>query len=105
MNTDGSNVRRLTNSSNGEQVSNPKFSPDGSTVIFDYSIKDGRDIATVPAAGGDVRFLLATTHDERNPVYAPDGSIIYASDETGIFNIYRYNPVTKQSEQLTNVLG
>jgi len=106
MNPDGSNVRRLTNYSNGEQVYDPKWSPDGSTIIFDYSFLDGRDIATVPASGGEVSMLLATRDDERNAVYSADGShVIYASDKTGIFNIYAYDLQSKQSERLTNVLG
>jgi len=106
MNSDGSNIRQLTKYANGEQVYNPKWSPDGSTVIFDYSFLDGRDIATVPAAGGEVTMLLATPDDERNAVYTPDGThIIYASDKTGVFNIYQYDLHSKESEQLTNVLG
>ncbi len=105
-NADGSNIRQLTKYANGEQVYNPKWSPDGSKIIFDYSLKDGRDIATIPVTGGDVTFVLATPDDERNAMYTPDGSsIIYASDQTGIFNIYRYNLQTKKTEQLTNVLG
>ena len=106
VNVDGSNIRQLTKYANGEQVYNPKWSPDGSKIIFDYSLKDGRDIATIPATGGEVTFVLATPDDERNAVYTPDGSsMIYASDQTGIFNIYRYNFQTKKTEQLTNVLG
>ncbi len=106
MKPDGGDVRRLTHYASGEQVYNPKWSPDGSTIIFDYSIRDGRDIATIPATGGDVSFLLATPDDERNAVYSPDGSsIYYASDKTGIFNIYKYTPATKETIQLTNVLG
>ncbi len=106
MNTDGSNSRRLTDFANGEQVYNPKFSPDGGTIIFDYSIKDGRDIATVPLQGGIVSFILNTPDDERNAVYTPDGShVIFSCDKSGIFNIYSYDLSSKKTEQLTNVLG
>ncbi|HUN67009.1 MAG TPA: biopolymer transporter Tol [Bacteroidota bacterium] len=106
MRPDGSGIRRLTNYSGGEQVYNPKWSPDGSTIMFDYSIKDGRDIASIPAGGGEVSFLLATPADERNAVFTADGSsIIYSSDQTGIFNLYEMDLRTKQTTQLTNVLG
>lgn len=105
INIDGSRLQ-LTHFTNGEQVYNPKWAPDGKNIIFDYSIKDGRDIALVPADGGEVQFLLSTPHDERNAIFTPDGfAIIYVSDETGIFNVYRYNLKTKTKEQLTNVLG
>ncbi|TAK57465.1 MAG: biopolymer transporter Tol, partial [Bacteroidetes bacterium] len=103
---DGKNYRKLTNYIKGEQVYHPKWSPDGKTIIFDYSIKDGRDLATVPSNGGEVTFLLQTPADERNAVYSQDGSqIFYSSDETGIFNIYQMNLSTKYKVQSTNILG
>lgn len=106
MAADGSDVRQLTSYENGDQVYNPRWSPDGKTIAFDFSVKDGRDIAVVSPQGGDVRMLIATPDDERNPAFTPDGSgLIYASDKTGIFNLYRYDFAARQSVQLTNVLG
>ncbi len=106
MNSDGTGIRQLTQYASGEQVYGPKWSPDGKTIVFDYSIKDGRDIAAIPAEGGDVTFLIATPDDERNAVFTTDGSkIIFASDKSGIFNLYQYDLGTKETVQLTNVLG
>ncbi len=103
---DGSGVKKMTNYADGEQVFNPKWSPDGKTIMFDYSIKDGRDIATIPAVGGEVTFVVATPDDERNAVFTPDGShIIFSSDKSGIFNLYELDLATKEVAQLTNVLG
>ena len=103
--TSAKNFRALTSFKNGEQVYNPKFSTDDSYVIFDYSYHQTRDIAKVNVNGGEFEFLIQTEHDERNPAFDKDGSIIYASDETGIFNIYSLNPVTNEKKQLTNVIG
>ncbi|MBK7230557.1 MAG: PD40 domain-containing protein [Ignavibacteriales bacterium] len=101
----GKNFKRLTFYENGEQVYNPKFSPDDSFIVFDYSYGNTRDIAKVNSEGGNVEFVIATNNDERNPAFDKDGNIIYASDETGIFNIYRFTETTKAKKQLTNVLG
>ena len=50
--------------------------------------------------------VLATTADERDPYWLPDGSgFVFASDRTGIFNIYRYSMATGEVKQLTNVVG
>lgn len=99
------NFRSLTNFSNGEQVYNPKFSNDDSYIIFDYSYHHGRDIMKINTDGMDYDKVISTNADERNPVLDNKGNLVYASDETGIFNIYKYNFNTKQKTQLTNVLG
>ncbi|RCK74508.1 MAG: tolB protein precursor [Ignavibacteriae bacterium] len=96
----------LTNFSNGEQVYNPKWSPDGEKIIFDYSIKDGRDIAIIDIVTKELDFIFSGPEDTRSATYTIDGeNILYSSDESGIFNIYKYNLETKQKTQLTNVLG
>ena len=102
---DGQNFRTLTSYKNGEQVYNPKFSNDDSYIVFDYSYHQTRDIAKVNVNGGEVEFVIQTDQDERNPVIDKDGNLIYASDETGIFNIYSMNLSTKERRQLTNVIG
>lgn len=96
---------QLTNFNNGEQVYNPKFSNDDSYIIFDYSYHHTRDIVKVNSDGTGYQTIIQTDSDERNPVIDKDGNLIYASDETGIFNIYKYNFRSKQKTQLTNVLG
>lgn len=106
MNIDGTNLRRITSYTHGEQVYNPKWSLDGTQIVFAYSLKDGRDIAVIPASGGEVRFLIRGNGDSRDAVFSRDGAkVLYASDRTGIFNIYEYDLETGKTRQLTNVLG
>jgi Tol biopolymer transport system component len=102
---EGKNFRALTTYKNGEQVYNPKFSNDDSYIIFDYSYHQTRDIARINVDGGEVEFILKSDNDERNPTFDKNGNLIYASDETGIFNIYSMNLSTKEKKQLTNVIG
>ena len=102
---DGSNFRAITSFENGEQVYNPRFSNDDSFIIFDYSYHQTRDIAKVNVDGSGFEFIIQTDKDERNPVFDRNGNLIYASDETGIYNIYSLNLSTKEKKQLTNVIG
>ena len=52
------------------------------------------------------RPLLASRADERDPYWLPDGSgFVFASDQSGIFNIYHYNLENGEVQQLTNVIG
>ena len=103
---DGKNFKPLTTYNNGEQIYNPKFSNDGTFIIFDYSYHKTRDIYKIDV-GGIVAptQVIATDHDERNPCFDKNGNLIYASDETGIFNLYSYNLSSQEKKQLTNVLG
>jgi len=101
----GKNFKRLTFFQEGEQVYNPKFSNDDSSIVFDYSIKEGRDIAKVNVDGSQFGFLIQTKDDERNPVYDYEGNLIYSSNETGIFNLYKIDRLTQKRTQLSNVLG
>jgi Tol biopolymer transport system component len=106
VNADGSGYHQVTAYLNGEQVYNPKWSPGGDRIIFDYSIKDGRDIASINPDGSDLRFLVTGEDDSRLGTYTRDGlQILFSSDRTGIFNLYRYTIATGSIEQLTNVLG
>lgn len=48
---------------------------------------------------------MHTESDERNPFISSDGTMYFSSDETGIFNIYKYDFNTGESIRLTNVTG
>jgi len=101
----GKHFEQLTHFKNGEQVYDPKFSNDDSYIVFGYSLKEGRDIARVDTSGKDFGYILKEYYDDRNPTFDKNGNLIYASDESGIFNLYSYNLKTKQKKQLTNVIG
>ncbi len=105
IDVDGKNFKRLTFFEEGEQIYNPKFSNDDSHIIFDSSIKEGRDIAKVDVDGTNFEFLIQTKNDERNAIYNNDGDLIYASNETGIFNLYKIDKTTQKRSQISNVLG
>ena len=52
------------------------------------------------------RALVNSPADERDPYWLPDGSgFVFASDQSGVFNIYRAYMENGEVEQLTNVVG
>ena len=105
-NIDGSGYRQVTPYANGEQVYNPCWSPNGDRILFDYSVRDGRDIAWVRPDGTDLEFLITGDDDSRAARFTEGASkFVFSSDRTGIFNIYEYDLTTRQVRQLTNVLG
>lgn len=65
-----------------------------------------RDIVLVDPASGTETEIVATLADERDPCWSDDGNgFFYASDRTGIFNIY-YHPMDGSGDLMaTNCLG
>ena len=52
------------------------------------------------------RAVVASPADERDAHWLPDGSgFVFSSDQSGVFNIYRYRLENREVEQLTNVVG
>ena len=132
VNSDGSGLRYMTKTHNGTQFYRPSFSPDGKKIVFGVYKQDmDRDIGVINADSesfryswdledststfsdstsfaGDTNFelLLASRFDERDPRFLPDGSgIVYTSDRTGVFNLYKLDFRTNKAVRLTDVYG
>jgi Tol biopolymer transport system component len=106
VNLDGTGSQQITPYANAEQVYNPCWSATGDRILFDYSIKDGRDIAWVHPDGTGLEFLVADDDDSRAARFSMgDSTFVFCSDRSGIFNVYEYSVTTRQITQLTNVLG
>ena len=103
----GTNNDPLTAFNDGEQIYSPRFSPDGKKIIFDFAIKESRKLAEIDIKTGEIEYVLDEKGvDFRNAVFSKDGKKIYfASNKTGIFNIYSLGRETNDIKQITNVLG
>lgn len=97
-------LRYLTHAEDGSQITDPVFSPDGMWVYFGWQRSHGRDIRRVRVADGLQETVLDGAEDERNPSFDPSGAMVYASDRSGIYNLYRLN-VDGTSDALTDVVG
>ncbi len=103
------NIRRLTSYRDGEQLFTPAWHPGGEALYFAMGGNMGRNILRFHLSTGDMDTVLQAPYiDYRDPFIDESGTYLYyASDETGIFNIYR-RPLAEPSgeaQQLTNVLG
>lgn len=99
-------VCRLTTFADGTQIYRPTFNPDGSHIYFDWSRTKGRDIASLSLSDLTVNPLLSHEWDDRSPAFSADGQVLYfASDRSGIYNLYRMNLESQVTEALTNTTG
>ena len=106
LDTDGGNERVLYHAEKGTQFYNPRFSPDGRDVLFGVFDEGTRDVATISADGTGFRYVLETPNDERDVSWTRDGKgLLFSSDRTGVFNVYRLDLGTGEIQKLTNVVG
>ena len=78
--------------------STPRLSPDGTRLAWiewDHPNMpwDGTRLVVADAANPDDRTVIAGGDDESivQPEWAPDGTLVFASDRTGWWNLYRYD--------------
>jgi len=83
------------------------WSPDGRRIALSYVKGWGdRKVGIYDTLDRTFRTIGDTPGDERDPRFSPDGRRLYfASDRTGIFNIYRCSLDSGTVERVTNVSG
>jgi Tol biopolymer transport system component len=100
-------VNPISSFENGETLFTPSWSPDGSLVYFSFAEKSNRSIKKIDIFSKKITSIVGDDFiDARDPMISSDGQTLYfASDETGIFNIYKLNLLSDKQDQITNVLG
>ncbi|NKB71792.1 MAG: BamA/TamA family outer membrane protein [Candidatus Latescibacteria bacterium] len=104
-------VRYLTEYDDGTLLYTPQWAPDGQSLVLSMARGEQRDIVRVPigavgAAGSDLEIIVGTKGTDRDPVWSRDGrDVVFASDRSGIFNLYRLELDSRRLWQLTNVVG
>lgn len=96
----------------------PRFSPDGSMIIFDSESLDdtlsqkllkrsGYDIYMIRVDGSGAQRLTVNPFDDKCPTWSPDGKkIIFTSNRNGLDNLYMLKLDSVGAEKpLTDVLG
>ncbi|MDZ7821915.1 MAG: hypothetical protein U5N26_08935 [Candidatus Marinimicrobia bacterium] len=102
-------MENLTDFSEGEQIFIMQSDPQGRYLYFDMAVNHGRISYRLNTEGGNIEPLIFDIqYDNRTPFVTGDGkTLYYASDRTGIFNIYRRDLTGEapESELVTNVRG
>jgi TolB protein len=103
MNSDGSNVQRVTN---GEgEASNPSWNPDGQHFAFSWTRGYATGAFNVFVMDFGTHEYVQLTHDEgknEDPVWAPDGRhLVFGSTRTGKKQIFTMLANGTQVQQLT----
>lgn len=101
------NARALVRSARFEQAYSPRFSADGRSVVYSAWTAGGfRDIRVVDVATGQFRELFHDRAMDQQPVFSHDGQRVYfASDRSGVSNIYAFELASAQLRQVTNVVN
>ncbi len=86
-----SNLRYLTTQQDGGQITDPVWHPSGESIYFGWQRDHGRDIHKVNFADATIEVVIEGAADDRNPAFDADGRMVFASDRTGIFNLYRFD--------------
>jgi Tol biopolymer transport system component len=86
-------------------VYTPAFSPDGRLIAYSR-VKPGgyRDIHIYDLASGSDRALMFDRAMDVDPRFSPDGRfVLFASDRTGIYDVYAHELATARLYQVTNL--
>ena len=76
----------------------PSFSPDESSFTFTRKVDGEWNIHVKSLQTGEDRQITHTPHLDFAPSYAPDGSIYFASNRAGTFDIYHLDPEAVKRE-------
>jgi TolB protein len=105
MNTDGSDIVRLTNGQG--EATNPSWNPDGQHIAFAWTkgFEPGNyNIFTMDVATGDVVQLTQGEGRNENPSWAPDGiHLVYASKRGRVSQLWTMLADGSGKQQLTTV--
>ena len=100
------NERPLIPTGELEQSFTPRWSPDGTHVVYSvWKTGGNRDIRTIDVDRGTYQDLTNDRALDGDPSFSADGRFIYFhSDRTGIQNIYAYDLKSGALKQVTNVV-
>lgn len=102
----GGKLEQLLPSDDSRQIYHPRWSNDDAKIIFDTATEYGRNIGIYDLKTKSFSLFLKAEEELRYPYFQPDSPYLYyAASTTGIYNIYRRNMDTGETDLVTNVTG
>ncbi len=100
-------VEYLTEFDENQLFSHPAVSPDGGKIALSVWQDGGyQDIYIYDIAKKEWQALMADKAQEITPAWSEDGGYLYfASDRSGVWNIFRYELQSGLMNRITNVIG
>ncbi|MEZ4317915.1 MAG: hypothetical protein R3F61_10445 [Myxococcota bacterium] len=89
---DGSERRELTHHTDGSWASGTDWSPDGTQVVFALHTDHQQNLWVADVPSGTASPLMRDRWEELDPWWADDGSIWFAADVDGVYDIFRRAP-------------
>jgi Tol biopolymer transport system component len=88
------------------ELADPRFSPDGGRIAVSRFKGGRRDVVIFDLEGNLVEEVTRDRAQDVDPTWTSDGRwLVFASDRTGIYNLYAYELETKTLRQLTNLVS
>ena len=102
----GGRIEQLLTSDDSRQIYHPRWSNDDSLIMFDTATEYGRNLGAYYFEKKSFEYFLKAEEELRYPYFQPDSPYLYyAASTTGIYNIYRRNLETGETDLITNVTG
>jgi WD40-like Beta Propeller Repeat len=85
---------------------NPRFAPDGRTIVFERHLAGQASLLSIRADGTALRQLTYWAGDELSPDFAPDGrSLVFTSNASGRYQLYVLSLADNAVRRLTSDFG
>lgn len=98
-------TRTLTDHRDHTQIAAPRHAPDGQHVALSLWRDGRRDLWLYTVEGEPVRRLTSDAAIDTDPAWSPDGRwLFFASDRSGIYQIYAIDTTTERLWQVTRVV-
>jgi len=92
----------MITSMGGPQCSNPRWSPDGRTILFNSRREGSADLYTLVPETRELHQLTSDTSDEIEPRWSRDKQWIYfGSNKSGRYEVWRISAAGSDLKQIT----